>query len=275
LGASELVVASELPFSVRMTDRDLFDFFERTADAVFTVSASGEICSWNASAERLFGFARVEAIGTTCSELFQGRDVLGALVSTDHCHLRDCASLGALMPDFDLEVTVRSGGRIWVNISTIVYEDSKTGRRRIVHLARSVDGRKRTEALVQGVLEISRQLVASSDESQRPAPVAPLSDQEVRILSAFSQGRRPGEIARELRITSQTLRNHLHHINQKLGTHTRMEAVLHAIRRNLISAPPAVATHPDADASSRAVRQMELHGDGQYERRWPAVQAQR
>ena len=67
---------------------------------------------------------------------------------------------------------------------------------------------------------------------------------KLRILSGFSQGRRPGEIARELKITSQTLRNHLHHINQKLGTHTRMEAVMHAIRRNLISAPPAIARHP-------------------------------
>ena len=112
-----------------MLDRDLFEFFEHTADAAFTVSDSGEICSWNGSAERLFGFARVEAIGKTCFELFQGRDVLGTLVCTEHCHLRDCASLGTLMPDFDLEVTVRSGGRMWVNISTIVYEDSKTGRR--------------------------------------------------------------------------------------------------------------------------------------------------
>jgi PAS domain S-box-containing protein len=236
-----------------MLDRDLFEFFEHTADAAFTVSDGGEICSWNASAERLFGFQRAEAIGKTCSELFQGRDVLGALVCTDHCHLRDCASLGTLVPDFDLEVTGRSGGRIWVNISTIVYEDSKTGRRRIVHLARSVDGRKRTEALVQGVLEMSRQLVATSGEGQRPAPVSPVSAQELRILSEFSEGRRAGEIARDLNITSQTLRNHLHRINQKLGTHTRMEAVLHAIRRNLISAPPAIARQPMADTSELAV----------------------
>jgi len=140
-----------------------------------------------------------------------------------------------------------------------------------------VDGRKRTEALVQGVLEMSRQLVAKSDEGQRPAPVARVSEQELRILSGFSQGRRPAEIARELKITSQTLRNHLHRINQKLGTHTRMEAVLHAIRRNLISAPPAIVRHPMADApgiaSGGAVPQVKLHGDGQHERGWPIVQA--
>ena len=44
-----------------MVDRDLFDFLERTADAAFAVTDGGEICSWNSSAEALFGFGREEA----------------------------------------------------------------------------------------------------------------------------------------------------------------------------------------------------------------------
>jgi DNA-binding CsgD family transcriptional regulator len=30
------------------------------------------------------------------------------------------------------------------------------------------------------------------------------------------------------------VRNHLHHVNQKLGTHNRLEAVTHAQRRRFI-----------------------------------------
>lgn len=41
-------------------------------------------------------------------------------------------------------------------------------------------------------------------------------------------------VASELGISSQTLRNHLYHVNQKLGTHNRLEAVVHAVRRGLI-----------------------------------------
>lgn len=217
-----------------MLDRDLFDFFESAADAVFTVVDSGEICSWNASAEKLFGYKRDEALGKTCFQLFQGRDVLGTLVCTEHCHLRDCAKPGAAVPDFDLEVNTRSGRRLWVNLSTMIHEDPKTGRLRIVHLARDVDGRKRTEELVQRMLCVSKELVEMADDVPRPGPVPPLSDQEHRVLRRFSEGRSPGHIARELKISSQTLRNHLHHINQKLGTHNRLEAVLHGIRRKLI-----------------------------------------
>ena len=54
------------------------------------------------------------------------------------------------------------------------------------------------------------------------------------MLHSFSQGKTPAEILSDLRISPQTLRNHLHHINQKLGTHTRLEAVTHAIRRRPI-----------------------------------------
>jgi len=50
----------------------------------------------------------------------------------------------------------------------------------------------------------------------------------------FSTGKNAAEIARRLKITLQTLRNHLHHINQKLHTHNRLEAVTHAMQRRLL-----------------------------------------
>lgn len=217
-----------------MHDRDLYDLLEGTSDAAFAVTDSGEICSWNASAEALFGFRSDEAIGRTCFELFEGRDTLGTLTCTENCHVRDCAAHHAPIPDFDLEVKTRDGHRIWVNVSTLVSEDPKTRRRRIVHLARGVEDRKRTELIVQRMLLVSKQLVDASEQSLRPAPVNPLSEQEHRVLRSFSEGKTPASIVTDLKISPQTLRNHLHHINQKLGTHTRLEAVTHAIRRKLI-----------------------------------------
>ncbi len=217
-----------------MQDRELYDLLERTSDAAFAVTDGGDICSWNASAEALFGFRRDEAVGKTCFELFEGRDTLGTLACTENCNVRDCAAHHAAIPDFDLEVNTRDGGRIWVNVSTLVSEDPKSGRRRIVHLARSAEDRKRTELVVQRMLLVSKQLLDVSEQSLRPAPVNPLSEQEHRVLHGFSQGKTPADIIIDLKISPQTLRNHLHHINQKLGTHTRLEAVTHALRRKLI-----------------------------------------
>lgn len=160
--------------------------------------------------------------------------MLGTLVCTEHCRVRDCAAHHRPIPDFDLEVETRSGRRIWVNASTMVHEDPKTGRRRIVHLMRSVGDRKRTEALAQRMLRTSKELLETADDSVRSEPITRLSEQEHRVLRNFSEGQSPAAIVRDLRISPQTLRNHLHRINQKLGTHNRLEAVIHAIRRKLI-----------------------------------------
>jgi PAS domain S-box-containing protein len=217
-----------------MLDRDLFDFLEHTTDAAFAVTDGGEICSWNAGAEALFGLGSDEVLGKTCFELFQGRDMLGTLTCTERCQVRECAARHAPIPDFDLEVNTRDGGRIWVNVSTLVHEDPKSGRRRIVHLARSAEDRKRAEGVLARMRLVSEQLMEMSDRSFRPGPVSPLSDQEHRVLRSLSEGKNPANIVRDLEISPQTLRNHLHHINQKLGTHNRLEAVTHAMRRKLI-----------------------------------------
>lgn len=217
-----------------MLDRELSEFLDHTADAAFALTDGGEICSWNAGAETLFGYTRGEAVGKTCFDLFRGVGALGARVCTEQCHVRDCAGRHVPVSDFDLHVKTRSGRRIWVNVSTIVHEDAHTGRRRIVHLARSIAGRKRTEILVSRVLHLSKQLADTADEAPRPAPVVSLSDQERRVLKILSEGKSPAAVTADLHISPQTLRNHLHHINQKLGTRNRLEAVIHAIRRQLI-----------------------------------------
>ena len=84
------------------------------------------------------------------------------------------------------------------------------------------------------MVEVARQLVSLAGDESHHAPVEPLSEQERRILKLFAAGRNSTTIARKLSISAQTLRNHLHHINRKLRTHTRLEAVTHAQQRGLI-----------------------------------------
>lgn len=53
-------------------------------------------------------------------------------------------------------------------------------------------------------------------------------------MRLFSDGKNSAESARALGIGLQKLRNHLHHVNDKLGTHSRLQAVMHAMHRKLI-----------------------------------------
>jgi DNA-binding CsgD family transcriptional regulator len=103
-----------------------------------------------------------------------------------------------------------------------------------VHFGHDITERKKNEELLRKMTNISRQLASIPDVAARLVPVSPLSEQEREILQNFSVGKNSTEIARKLGITLQTLRNHLHHTNQKLHTHNRLEAVTHAMLRKLL-----------------------------------------
>jgi len=219
-----------------MLETELFALLEQTADAAYTVTEDGEICSWNAAAERLFGYSSTEVLGRNIDDVFTARDALGtaALAGGLEAATRRWDPKSGGIANFDLEVRARSRGRIWVNVSTIVFDNRRTGRRLFVRLARDITQRHTREQLSNRVLEAARQLVSLAGDSPDHTPVEPLSEQERRILKLFADGSNPTTIARTLRISAQTLRNHLHRINRKLRTHNRLEAVTHAQRRGLL-----------------------------------------
>jgi PAS domain S-box-containing protein len=219
-----------------MLETELFALLEQTADGAYTVTADGEICSWNAAAERLFGYAAAEVLRRNIDEVLEASDDLGtpALAGGLEAATRRWNGTSDGIAAFDLEVRVRSGDRIWVNVSTIVFDNERTGRRLFVRLAHDVTQRRHKEELLNRLTEVAGQIVALANDTTEHAPVEPLSEQERRILKLFAEGNNSATIARRLRISAQTLRNHLHHVNRKLRTHNRLEAVTHAQRRGLI-----------------------------------------
>ena len=232
-----MVDAVDVPQQVvAMLETELFALVEQTADAAYTVTEDGDIRSWNGAAERLFGYRAAEVLNRNIDDIFQARDALGtdALAGGLEAATRRWDGQAGGIANFDLQVRVKSGGRIWVNVSTIVFDNRRTGRRLFVRLARDITGRREKDDLSNRMLALARQIVSLTDAVPDHTPVEPLSDQERRILRLFADGSNPAAIGRTLGISAQTLRNHLHHINRKLRTHNRLEAVTHARLRGLI-----------------------------------------
>jgi DNA-binding CsgD family transcriptional regulator len=225
------------PFDVR--DSDLFALLERTADAAFTVDQNGVIQSWNAAAERLFGATAATVIGRPCDQVLQGTDALGVRACTPDCAVRWCALQEAGIHDFDLAVHTATRPPLWINVSTLVSADSRTGRTLIVHLARDASAVREREDLVRAAAAFAQQLAGTAEPASRLPPVTPLTRQETRILRLLAEGRPAAEISRQLRISPRTLRTHIHHVNRKLHARNRLEAVVHAIRRGIIGTPGA------------------------------------
>jgi PAS domain S-box-containing protein len=218
-----------------LLENELFDFLKTTADAAFSVNEQGEILSWNKAAEQLFGYPSSEVLGKGCYQVLRGRGALGTQVCHEGCSILECSDGNTEIPNFDLQVSLHSGKRLWVNVSTLVWKNPRNQHRVVVHLAHDISQQKKTEQATEKMLQVSRQLnKVAAAMAPAASPVATLSEQELHILKLFAAGKNSPGIAKELRISLQTLRNHLHHINQKLRTHNRLEAVMHAIQRELI-----------------------------------------
>lgn len=74
---------------------------------------------------------------------------------------------------------------------------------------------------------------ADGPSSHRLRPVETLTPREKTIISCLTQGWRNREIAEHLRITEQTVKNHLRSIYDKVGVSDRLELVLYAIHQQL------------------------------------------
>lgn len=217
-----------------MLASEVFKILEGTADGAFAVDEQGLVCSWNRAAERLFGYKKSEVLDKPCAGLFQGRGNLGTPICTDSCGVIDCAVGHREVSNYDMEVRTSSGKKAWVNCSILAFHDQRTHCHFVVHLARDITARKRTEQLSEKLMDVAREISALPDNPEGLPPTLPLTEQERRVLELLGKGKGPAQVARELRIAPRTLRNHLHHANQKLHTRNRLEAVMQAARRGLI-----------------------------------------
>ncbi len=72
----------------------------------------------------------------------------------------------------------------------------------------------------------------TSDRPQMPAPR--LTEREMEVLKLVAQGMNNRDIAKELFISENTVKNHIRNILEKLHLHSRMEAVVYAVREKLL-----------------------------------------
>lgn len=209
----------------------IVQLLESTADAAFAVDTRGIVRVWNTAASTLLGWRDADVIGAEWTKVLSARGALGTSIGRELC---DMALAGRTIPAFDAELRSHDGRRQWVSISTLVHAPARSHVRLVIFIAQDIHVRRARERLVERMVAAANRLRALGSDGGRPAPVSPLTAQEQRILQLFAQGSTSAVVARALDISPHTLRNHLHHINRKLRTHTRLEAVTHAIKRHLI-----------------------------------------
>jgi DNA-binding NarL/FixJ family response regulator len=82
----------------------------------------------------------------------------------------------------------------------------------------------------------------AEERSQYPAPT--LTTRELDVLRQVARGMSNREIADKLFISENTVKNHVRNILEKLHLHSRMEAVIYAVRERLLDLKGAEESRP-------------------------------
>ena len=83
------------------------------------------------------------------------------------------------------------------------------------------------------LFDVTRQLLRHQELLAARKPT--LTGREIEVLQLVARGMTSKSIGEELFISENTVKNHIRNILDKLGLHSRNEAVLYAVRENLIS----------------------------------------
>jgi DNA-binding NarL/FixJ family response regulator len=112
-------------------------------------------------------------------------------------------------------------------------DELKSALRRLARGERLVHGAALAKPHVAArVLKEYREL---AQPRKPPSPgVAALSQREIEVLAFIARGSSNKEIARALKISDQTVKNHMTSILRKLGVNDRTQAVVYALRRGWI-----------------------------------------
>lgn len=208
---------------------------ENTADGAFAVDYSRKLSAWNQVATKLFGFTPAEVLGLPCQEVIAGRDDEGNIFCRWECAVFCYAKANAFPPNCNICTRTKAGQALWLNMSVVVIPPHLGTRGHLIHFFRPIDRQKRLEEFVQRTCAEAARLSANAPlPAQPPFPGPLLSMRELEILRLLGSGTPTREIAQTLGISVATVRTHSQNILEKLGVHSKLEAVLCATRHQLL-----------------------------------------
>ena len=110
--------------------------------------------------------------------------------------------------------------------------DELAGSVRSVHGGQSLINPSMAGKLLTEFATLARR--DAEEEPAKHAPAPKLTERELEVLRLVARGMNNRDIANELFISENTVKNHVRNILEKLQSHSRMEAVMIAAREKLI-----------------------------------------
>jgi DNA-binding CsgD family transcriptional regulator len=231
-------------------DSDLLEILSAGHPAAFASDSRERIVFWNRGASELLGRTAEEVLGRHCWEVIAGRDVFGNRFCYGNCPVASSLRAGETVCGFEMKMSANGHGLALTHVTILRIPSIRPDLFTVVHVLEPVEEASR---LARTLETLGAQASCAAPWSQAaqahgaapPAP-PPLTPREREVLGWIARGLQNKEIAQTLDLSLATVRNHIHNILEKLGLHSKLEAVSLAFRSGWVEEASAPSTAPGA-----------------------------
>lgn len=208
---------------------DLLDLLASGHPAAFATDSRDRIVFCNSGAAQILGRRADELLGQRCHEAVSGRDVFGNRFCYSNCPVRAGLRAQEDLRGFDLDVSASGKDRRSVSVTVFRIPSLRPDLFTLVHVLQPITPASRLAWL--------RAWLGSADQAHGQPPSSdppPLTQREREILQHIAAGLQNKEVASRLDLSTATVRNHVHHILDKLQVHSKLQAVSMAFHRGWV-----------------------------------------
>lgn len=214
----------------------LGDLFLRAVDGAFAVDAKQRIIYWDPGCEKLFNRSSQWVLGRLCCDVMRGiNPATGDLFCGQGCHIAQLTKGDSDAPkSFSIQTrTAVDDEPITLSVNVVLVPSQCKKRWIVVHLLHRGMSRDVLTAM-DCSLRSGRTPSTTPYEGNSEEAFLCLTTRENDVLQLLAEGLANPSIAQRLDISITTVRNHLQHIQNKLGVHSQVEVVAYAYRHNLV-----------------------------------------
>lgn len=204
-----------------------------TVESAFAVDPECRIVYWNTGAEALLGCPAGQALGRSCSEVFDahGADFPSACSACIKAITRPRDD--ALSRQFEV-YAADVAGRVKRLRVVAIRSRNTSGEPRIIHLLRELEMTGKGVPTWSPAGGAASAPLGAAPEPRVSIPGPHLTDRELDVIRLLASGLSTKEIADALGISRITARNHVTRTIEKLEVKSRLQAVIAAGRRGLL-----------------------------------------
>lgn len=214
----------------------LEDILYSAVDGVFAVDATQRIIFWNPGCEELFERSSQSILGRPCNDVLCGRNPANGTVfcHPDCCVARLCKG-GDAPNKFSIQTNGGNGQPLILSVDVVLVPSCCNKKWVVIHLLnRSVNSDLLTSLDNTSGFGMQSTAVEYTGIGDCGKNISRLTARESEVLQLLSEGLSSNVISKRFTVSQTTVRNHIQHIQSKLGVHSQTEAVAYAYRHNLV-----------------------------------------